>query len=109
MDQYFARMKELSVNDKLPSRIRFMLQDVLELRENQWHPRQSTSRKESPKSIDEIHREAKDEMGIADYQQNDMLRMQFGKCMTSAMVVFYTHILVFTDYLLLIRRSKNSQ
>jgi len=74
MDQYFARMKELSVNDKLPSRIRFMLQDVLELRYNQWHPRQTTSRKESPKSIDEIHREAKDEMGISDYQQNDVLR-----------------------------------
>ncbi|CAG7820950.1 unnamed protein product [Allacma fusca] len=78
MDQYFARMKELSINDKLPSRIRFMLQDVLELRENHWLPRQSTSRKESPKSIDEIHREAKDEMGITDYQQSDVIRsLQF--------------------------------
>jgi translation initiation factor 4G len=26
MDQYFSRMKELSLNDKIPSRIRFMLQ-----------------------------------------------------------------------------------
>jgi len=36
MDQYFARMKELSKNNALSSRIRFMLQDVLILRENNW-------------------------------------------------------------------------
>jgi len=36
MDQYFARMKELSKNNALSSRIRFMLQEVLILRENNW-------------------------------------------------------------------------
>lgn len=33
MHQYFERMKVLMDNPELPSRIRFMLQDVLELRE----------------------------------------------------------------------------
>ena len=36
MDKYFARMKELSRNKQLPSRIRFMLQDVIALRQNKW-------------------------------------------------------------------------
>jgi len=40
MDQYFARMSELSKNKTLPSRIRFMLQDVLQLRKNNWLSRQ---------------------------------------------------------------------
>ena len=32
MDQYFSRMKDWSTNKELPSRIRFMLMDVIELR-----------------------------------------------------------------------------
>lgn len=36
LDQYFTRMKELSKNKSLPSRIRFMLQDVIELRNQKW-------------------------------------------------------------------------
>jgi hypothetical protein len=34
MDQYFSRIKQFSGIPELPSRIRFMLQDVIELREN---------------------------------------------------------------------------
>ena len=34
MDQYFDRMKSYQANQELPARIRFMLQDVIELREN---------------------------------------------------------------------------
>jgi translation initiation factor 4G len=66
MDQYFSRIKELSKNEKLPARIRFMLQDVLELRNNHWLPRQTISAKESPKPIEDIRREAQDELGITD-------------------------------------------
>lgn len=66
MDQYFDRMKELSENEKLPARIRFMLQDVIELRDNHWLPRKTISLKESPKPIQEIRREAHDELGISD-------------------------------------------
>ncbi len=34
MDQYFHRMVKFSENNELPSRIRFMLQDCIELRNN---------------------------------------------------------------------------
>ena len=34
MGQYFERMQSLSDNKELPSRIRFMLMDVIELRKN---------------------------------------------------------------------------
>lgn len=34
MDQYFERINQFATNSDLPSRIRFMLQDVIELREN---------------------------------------------------------------------------
>ncbi len=34
MDQYFQRMRMFMVNPELPSRIRFMLQDGIELRKN---------------------------------------------------------------------------
>src|SRR5687768_5993886 len=64
MDQYFARILELSKNDKLQPRIRFMLQDVLELRQNHWHRRQTKSVKESPKPIEDIRKEASEEMGL---------------------------------------------
>lgn len=41
-------------------------QDVIELRDNSWVPRQTTSFKESPKPIQDIRREASDELGIVD-------------------------------------------
>lgn len=34
MDQYFSRIKHFAGITELPSRIRFMLQDVIELRDN---------------------------------------------------------------------------
>ena len=34
MGQYFERMHSLSDNKELPSRIRFMIMDVIELRKN---------------------------------------------------------------------------
>ena len=46
---YFDRMEGLRQNTKLESRIRFMIQDVLELRANNWIPR---SKKEGPKKIE---------------------------------------------------------
>jgi len=39
MDQYFDRMDTLSKSEELPSRIRFMLQDVIDLRAMGWQPR----------------------------------------------------------------------
>ncbi|KAJ1670388.1 hypothetical protein EV182_008243, partial [Spiromyces aspiralis] len=55
MDVYFGRIEALAKNKKLCSRIRFMLQDVIDLREAKWVSR----RKElGPKTIAEIHEEA---------------------------------------------------
>lgn len=36
MDVYFQRMVALSKHTLLPSRVRFLLTDVIELRENKW-------------------------------------------------------------------------
>ena len=55
MDQYFDRIKKLqSIKDILP-RIRFLLQDVVELRINKWIPRQ-TQLDNAPKTMKEVRR-----------------------------------------------------
>ncbi|XP_063961051.1 eukaryotic translation initiation factor 4 gamma 2-like [Lytechinus pictus] len=56
MDQYFDRMTRFSDNMELPSRIRFMLQDCLELRENDWIPRRHQA-DHGPRTIRQIHQE----------------------------------------------------
>jgi len=43
MEQYFNRMQILAKNEELPSRIRFMLRDVIELRGDKWVPRKATN------------------------------------------------------------------
>ncbi|KAG0199858.1 hypothetical protein BGX28_006926 [Mortierella sp. GBA30] len=55
MDIYFGRMNELTKNTKLPSRIRFMVQDVIDLRASKWVNRRAPS---GPKKIAAIHEEA---------------------------------------------------
>ncbi|XP_030845042.1 eukaryotic translation initiation factor 4 gamma 2-like isoform X1 [Strongylocentrotus purpuratus] len=56
MDQYFDRMTRFSENMELPSRIRFMLQDSLELRDNEWKPRRRQT-DHGPRTIRQIHQE----------------------------------------------------
>lgn len=36
MDEYFSRMKEMSANETLPLRMRFMLQETIDLRRGSW-------------------------------------------------------------------------
>ncbi|XP_023190944.1 eukaryotic translation initiation factor 4 gamma 1-like isoform X3 [Xiphophorus maculatus] len=55
MDQYFNQMDKIIKERKTSSRIRFMLQDVLDLRKNNWVPRRGD---QGPKTIDQIHKEA---------------------------------------------------
>jgi translation initiation factor 4G len=55
IDAYFRRMESLSVNMELPSRIRFMLKDMIDLRRDGWQERRKV---EGPKKIDEVHRDA---------------------------------------------------
>ncbi|KAK7945629.1 hypothetical protein WMY93_001357 [Mugilogobius chulae] len=55
MDQYFNQMDKIIKERKTSSRIRFMLQDVLDLRRSNWVPRRAD---QGPKTIDQIHKEA---------------------------------------------------
>eukprot|EP00965_Chrysotila_dentata_P199279 6179285-Pleurochrysis_carterae.AAC.1 len=41
MDEYFTRMKELSTNPALANRLRFMLQEVIDLRRGGWASRKA--------------------------------------------------------------------
>ncbi|WVZ86583.1 hypothetical protein U9M48_033339, partial [Paspalum notatum var. saurae] len=55
MDFYFDFIKKLSENSKLSSRIRFLLEDVIDLRKNKWRQRRKV---EGPKKIEEVRRDA---------------------------------------------------
>jgi translation initiation factor 4G len=58
MDAYFKRMTTLASSPALDSRMRFLILDVVELRRANWVARRKV---EGPKTIDEIHRDARDE------------------------------------------------
>nr|XP_012148386.1 PREDICTED: eukaryotic translation initiation factor 4 gamma 3-like isoform X3 [Megachile rotundata] len=61
MQDYFNKMQDIVSRrnqGKISSRIRFMLQDVIDLRANKWVPRRDES---NPKTIDQIQREAESE------------------------------------------------
>ncbi|GIX77927.1 eukaryotic translation initiation factor 4 gamma 2 [Caerostris extrusa] len=62
MDQYFERMQVFASNFELPSRIRFMLQDVLELRHNRWVPRRHLA-EHGPKTIQQVRDDAARDFG----------------------------------------------
>lgn len=63
MDQYFARMRSLMQNVELPARIRFLLQDTVELREHRWIPRKAFN-DNGPKTINQIRHEAGKDLGV---------------------------------------------
>lgn len=56
----FNKMKDIvdKKHGKISSRIRFMLQDVIDLKKNNWVPRRQDV---NPKTIDQIQREAETE------------------------------------------------
>lgn len=62
LNPYFQRMADLAQKkdgSKVSSRVRFMLQDVIELRHNKWVPRREDN---NPKTIDQITKEAEREV-----------------------------------------------
>ncbi|XP_059376989.1 eukaryotic translation initiation factor 4 gamma 2-like, partial [Carassius carassius] len=63
MDQYFGRMLSLMNNKDLPARIRFLLQDTVELRENNWVPRKAFI-DNGPKTINQIRQDAVKDLGV---------------------------------------------
>ncbi|XP_034388717.1 eukaryotic translation initiation factor 4 gamma 3 isoform X2 [Cyclopterus lumpus] len=56
MDQYFNQMEKIVKERKTSSRIRFMLQDIMDLRLHNWVSRRAD---QGPKTIEQIHKEAK--------------------------------------------------
>ncbi|XP_021930528.1 eukaryotic translation initiation factor 4 gamma 3-like isoform X4 [Zootermopsis nevadensis] len=59
LSEYFSKMKEISQKrGEVSSRVRFMLRDVIDLRQSKWIPRRNDS---NPKTIDQIQKEAEKE------------------------------------------------
>nr|XP_061781404.1 eukaryotic translation initiation factor 4 gamma 1-like isoform X1 [Nerophis lumbriciformis] len=67
MEQYFSQMDKIVKERKTTSRIRFMLQDVMDLRRNNWVPRRGD---QGPKTIDQIHKDAELE------EQREQMKVQ---------------------------------
>ncbi|KAH8087801.1 armadillo-type protein [Cristinia sonorae] len=63
MDVYFQRMKELTKSANVNSRMQFMLQDVIELRERKWIPRNQVA---APTTIAAVHEAAAKEKAAAE-------------------------------------------
>lgn len=56
MDQYYNRMASVKASGEMPSRIRFMLQDAQDLRENDWEPRR-VAKEMTPQTIGQIRQD----------------------------------------------------
>lgn len=58
MNQYFERIDMYSRKPELPSRIRFMLRDVIDLRVNKWRPRPFQKEDNVPQPLSKLREEA---------------------------------------------------
>ncbi|ESQ42611.1 hypothetical protein EUTSA_v10012738mg [Eutrema salsugineum] len=60
-DAYFRRLQDLSKNPQLELRLRFMVQNIIDLRSNGWVPRREEMK---AKTITEIHSDAEKNLGL---------------------------------------------
>uniref|UniRef100_A0A1J3G2H2 Eukaryotic translation initiation factor isoform 4G-2 n=2 Tax=Noccaea caerulescens TaxID=107243 RepID=A0A1J3G2H2_NOCCA len=60
-DMYFQRLKEVAMHPQLELRLRFMVQNVIDMRANNWVPRREEVK---AKTITEIHSEAERNLGL---------------------------------------------
>merc|ERR1712241_678724 len=58
LTSYFKEMKRFVEEKKTSARVRFLMQDVIELRQNGWRKRREDA---GPKTIDQIHKEVEKE------------------------------------------------
>jgi len=57
MDQYFDRIRAIINNPEMPTRIKFLLQDVVEMRQNKWMPRKLAT-PDGPRTIQQVREDA---------------------------------------------------
>ncbi|KAH9944591.1 armadillo-type protein [Amylocystis lapponica] len=76
MDVYFSRMKRLCKSPNVNSRMQFMLQDIIELRERKWIPRNAVA---APTTLAAVHEAAaKDRAAVKKETHNRMNNMSRG-------------------------------
>ncbi|XP_037644118.1 eukaryotic translation initiation factor 4 gamma 1-like [Sebastes umbrosus] len=73
MDQYFNQMDLIIKERKTSSKIRFKLQDILDLRKNNWVPHRED---QVPKTIEQIHKEAECAQVAEDEDDNKFVTEQ---------------------------------
>ncbi|XP_077479684.1 eukaryotic translation initiation factor 4 gamma 2a [Stigmatopora argus] len=76
MNQYFDRMQALTNNKELPARIRFLLQNTVELRKNNWVPRKAYF-DNGPKTISQVRQDAVKDLGVFIPPHSDVSRSDF--------------------------------
>jgi len=57
VDQYFDRLRAIIANNDTPTRIKFLLQDMIEMRENRWLPRKLVT-PDGPRTIQQVREDA---------------------------------------------------
>lgn len=67
IDTYFKRIGEIIKKAKIPARIKFMLQDVQELRRNNWVPRQRQEK--GLKTIEQVSTRARPSHSVLLFSQ----------------------------------------
>jgi len=78
MDIYFSRMKELTKSPNVSSRMQYLLQDVIELRERKWIARNLVA---APTTIAQVHQAAAKEKAA---NEKESLQRQMGMSRTSS-------------------------
>lgn len=73
VDAYFNRMYIIQETEGLPSRLRFMIMDVVDLRKNNWA---SDAQDKGPKTIAEIHEEAQAKQREKEREKKKNTRMR---------------------------------
>uniref|UniRef100_A0A8C2ZLM6 Eukaryotic translation initiation factor 4 gamma 2 n=1 Tax=Cyclopterus lumpus TaxID=8103 RepID=A0A8C2ZLM6_CYCLU len=76
MNQYFSRMQCLTNSKELPARIRFLLQNTVEQRANNWAARKAYS-DNGPKTINQVRQDAVKDLGVFIPPSNDGMRNEF--------------------------------
>ena len=69
MNSYFSTLDAIVNKRKISNRIRFMIQDVVDLRKTGWKPRREDN---NPKTIDQIHREVHKEREEQERELNNL-------------------------------------